>query len=142
MLREVPLAECQQLLSHSRIARLAMRDAEGAYVVPISYAYRDGAIYGHAAPGRKIELMRRWPHVSLLVDEVQSPARWRSVLARGRWEELYGEEEKFRARTLLLHNFEGSLMSVTAGHGHRTTLGDAIIFRILVEEVSGRAEQV
>ncbi len=142
MLRELPLAECHQLLLHNRIGRLAMRDAEGAYVVPISYAYGDGAIYGHAAPGRKIALMRRWPHVSLLVDEVQSPARWRSVLARGKWEELHTEEDKFRARALLLRAFEGSLMSVTAGHGHRTSLGEAIIFRIVIEEISGRAEHL
>ena len=140
MLRELPLSECEQLLLHNRIGRIAMREAEGAYVVPISYAYGDGAIYGHAAPGRKITLMRRWPHVSLLVDEVQSPAHWRSVLVRGRWEELCSEEDKFRARALLLHNFEGSLMSVTAGHGHRTSLADAIMFRITIEEITGRAE--
>ena len=85
-------------------------------------------------------LMRRWPHVALLVDEIQNPAHWRSVLVRGRWEELHTDEDKFRARALLLRAFEGSLMSVTAGHGHRTTLGDAIVFRIVIEEITGRAE--
>ena len=142
MLRELPLAECEQMLLHNRIGRLAMRDAEGAYAVPISYAFGDGVVYGHAAAGRKIVLMRRWPHVSLLVDEIESPARWRSVLVRGRWEELCLEEDKFRARALLLRAFEGSLMSVTAGHGHRTTLGEAIVFRIVVEEITGRAEHL
>ena len=84
--------------------------------------------------------MRLWPHVSFLVDEVQGPAHWRSVLARGRFEELHEEEDKFRARAVLLHAFEGSLMSATTGHGHRTTLGDAIMFRIVIEELTGRAE--
>jgi nitroimidazol reductase NimA-like FMN-containing flavoprotein (pyridoxamine 5'-phosphate oxidase superfamily) len=130
------------MVMHNRIGRLAMRDAEGAYVVPISYAYGDGVVYGHAASGRKISLMRLWPHVSLLVDEVQGPAHWRSVLVRGRFEELQTDEDKFRARALLLHAFEGSLMSATAGHGHRTTLGDAIMFRIVIEELTGRAENV
>ena len=142
MLRELPLSECEQLLLHNRIGRLAMRESEGAYVVPVSYAFGDGVIYGHAAPGRKIMLMRRWPHVSLLVDEIQSPAHWRSVMVRGRWEELHIEEDKFRARALLLRAFEGSLMSATAGHGHRTTLGEAIMFRIVIEEISGRAEHI
>lgn len=140
MLRELTASECQQLLMHNRIGRLAMRDADGAYAVPISYAYGDGAIYAHAAAGRKIALMRLWPHVSLLVDDIQSPAHWRSVLARGKFEELTTEEDKFRARALLLRAFEGSLMSATAGHGHRTTLGDAIMFRVVVQEITGRAE--
>lgn len=142
MLRELPLSECEQLLLHNRIGRLAMRDAEGAYVVPISYAFGDGVIYGHAAPGRKIVLLRRWPHVALLVDEIQNLARWRSVMVRGRWEELHAEEDKFRARALLLRAFEGSLMSVTAGHGHRTSLSDAIMFRVVIEEVTGRSEHL
>ncbi len=100
-----------------------MRDAEGAYVGPISCAYSDDdAVYAHAAAGRKIALMPRWPHVALLVDDVQSPAHWRSVMVRGRFEELHTEEDMFRARALLLRAFEGSLMSAPARHGHRTTL--------------------
>lgn len=140
MLRELTTAECIEFLRHHRIARLAIRDAEGVYVVPISYAYGDGAIYGHAAPGKKVQLARRWPHVAVQVDEIWNPATWKSVLVQGRWHELDAEEDRFRARSLLLRAFEGSLMSATAGHGHRTTLADAVIFRVSVETISGRAE--
>lgn len=139
-LREMDLAECERFLRARRIGRVAMRDAEGAYLVPISYAFADGCIYGHAAPGRKIALMRRWPHVAFQVDDVRNPATWRSVLIRGKWEELTHEDDRFRARALLLKAFDGSAMSVTAGHGHRTTLADAILFRIRIESISGRAE--
>jgi nitroimidazol reductase NimA-like FMN-containing flavoprotein (pyridoxamine 5'-phosphate oxidase superfamily) len=140
MLRELSVDECIGFLRRHRIGRLAVRDAEGAYIVPISYAYGDGSIYGHAAPGKKVQLARRWPHVAFQVDEVWNPATWVSVLVQGRWHELDREEDRFRARTLLLQAFEGSLMSATAGHGHRTTLAEAILFRIDIETVSGRAE--
>jgi nitroimidazol reductase NimA-like FMN-containing flavoprotein (pyridoxamine 5'-phosphate oxidase superfamily) len=139
-LRQLSLDECESLLRHSRLGRIAMRDAEGAYAVPITFVYADGAIYGHAAPGRKITLMRRWPHVSLLVDDITNFATWRSVPCRGKWQELHEEEDCVRARSLLLRAFGGELWWVTAGHGHRTTLSDAILYRIEIDEITGMAQ--
>ncbi|MBM3945341.1 MAG: hypothetical protein FJ317_07640, partial [SAR202 cluster bacterium] len=118
------------------------RDAEGAYLVPISYAYEDGAIYAHAAPGRKLTLMRRWPHVALQVDDVQNGATWRSVILQGKFEELMDEEARTKARMLLLRAFAGDPLSATAGHGHRTTLADAVMFRVKAEQITGRAENM
>lgn len=123
-----------------RVGRIGMRDGDGTYVVPINYAYADGCIYGHAAPGKKIELMRSWPQVAFQVDDIKNAATWRSVLVQGAWEELRSSEDTFRARSLLLRMFEGSMLGVTAGHGHRTTLSGAILFRIRAETMSGRAE--
>lgn len=140
MLRELSSAECEAILRRHRFGRLGVRDAEGAYIVPLSYAFEDGAVYAHAAPGRKIALMRRWPHVAFQVDEIEDGAHWRSVLLRGRFEELRDDGGRERARLLLVKAFEGNLMSVTAGHGHRTHLADAILFRIVIEGISGRAE--
>ena len=141
-IRELSIDECEALLRHMRVARLAVRDAEGPYLVPISFAYADGAIYGHSPPGRKVTLMRRWPHVAVLVDDITNVSSWRSVLIRGTWHELIGEEEKFRARALLLRAFEGQLWWVTAGHGHKATLADAILYRIDIAEMTGRAQNV
>jgi hypothetical protein len=41
---------------------------------------------------------------------------------------------------LLLRAFEGNLWWVTAGHGHRTTLWDAILYRIEIDEITGMAQ--
>lgn len=139
-LRELSAAECDAVLQRHRVGRIGVRDAEGVYVVPISYVYAGGAIYAHSAPGRKIQLMRRWPHVAFHVDEIEHLSRWRSVLVRGRFEELLEQEERQRARLLLVRAFEGSLLAVTAGHGHRTHLADAILWRIRPEEITGRAQ--
>jgi nitroimidazol reductase NimA-like FMN-containing flavoprotein (pyridoxamine 5'-phosphate oxidase superfamily) len=139
-LRQLTPDECESLLRHSRLARIAVRDAEGTYVVPISFAYADGEIYGHSPPGRKVTLMRRWPHISLLVDDITNFATWRSVLCRGKWHELETEDDRTRARLVLLRAFEGDLWWVTAGHGHRTALADAILYRIEIEEMTGMAQ--
>ncbi|HEX6029810.1 MAG TPA: pyridoxamine 5'-phosphate oxidase family protein [Tepidiformaceae bacterium] len=139
-LREISLAECETLLRQKRIGRLATRDAEGTYIVPVSFAYADGCIYGHVAPGRKLALMRRWPHVSFQVDDITSLVHWRSVIVRGKWHELTDEHDKFRARMLILKAFGGDPWMATAGHGHRTTLADAILYRIEIEEITGRAQ--
>lgn len=140
MLRELSAAECHEILCRHHFGRLAIRDAEGAYIVPISYAVEGDAIYAHAAPGHKVQLMRLWPHVAFEVDEIEDGAHWRSVLVRGRFEELHGDEPRQHARLLLVKAFDGNPMSVTAGHGHRTHLADAVLFRIRMGEVTGRAE--
>lgn len=139
-LRELSFLESEQILKRGRIAHLAMRDAEGAYIVTVVYVYANGYLFGHAASGRKVTLMRRWPHVSLLVEEVENLHRWRSVQVRGRYEEIHDEAEKQHARLLLVRAFEGNLMSVTAGHGHRTSLADAVLFRVRPEEITGRSQ--
>jgi len=140
MLRELATSECEEILQRHRFGRLGVRDAEGVYIVPLSFAYDDHAVFAHAPLGRKVSLMRRWPHVAFQVDEVEDAAHWRSVLVQGRFEELRENGEQAHARLLLVRAFEGNPMSVTAGHGHRTHLADAILFRIRVEEMSGRAE--
>lgn len=140
MLRELSEAECDEILRRHRFGRVGVRDAKGVYIVPIGYAIEGGAIYAHAAPGHKVHLMRLWPHVAFEVDEIEDGAHWRSVLVRGRFEEVEGDEARQHARLLLLKVFDGNPVSVTAGHGHRTHLADAVLFRIRMEEVTGRSE--
>lgn len=139
-MRELGYDECIEILSHHRFGRLAVRDADGVYIVPISYVLEGDALYGHAPPGHKVQLMRLWPHIAIEVDEVQDVGHWRSVLVRGRFEEIFDEEQKTAARMRLLKAAGGELTAVTAGHGHRVSLAEAVLFRLAVSEVSGRAE--
>lgn len=139
-LRALPLAECEDILHRGRYGHLGVRDSDGVYVVQLSYVFSEGAIHAHAAPGHKVVLMRLWPHVAFTVDEVRDCACWRSVLVRGTFEELRDEEDRAHSRMLLLRHFDGNAMSVTAGHGRRTDLAGAVVFRIRVAELTGRAE--
>lgn len=139
MLSDLTLAECEDLLLSQRLGRLAVREDDGVYLVPLQYAWADGYVYGHASPGKKIRLMRLWPRVAFQVDEIGMGECWRSVLVQGTYFELHTEEERTHARQVLLRAFGGHAGEVTFGHGHRTTLAEAILFRIVPYEVSGKA---
>ncbi len=140
MPRELDYGECLAVLSEHRFGRLGIRDADGVYIVPISYVLEQDVIYAHAPPGHKLHLLRIWRHVALEVDEVEGESRWRSVLVRAAFEEITSDEEKLSARLRLLRRFQGDVHAVTAGHGHRVALADATLFLLRIQSVSGRAE--
>ena len=139
-MRDLTESECLDLLGRHRYGRLGVRDADGVVIVPLSYALEGDTLVAHAGPGHKVQLMRLWPHIALEVDEIRDTAHWRSVLVKGRYTELLDEEQRTAARLALLRAFEGSVSSVTAGHGHHVSLADAIMFRIKIESITGRAE--
>ena len=142
MLRELRKDRCEELLRRNRVCRIAIRDGDGTYIVPFSYAFADGYVYGHAPPGYKVDLLRKWPRVAILVDEIRNLSVWKSVMVRGEWEELTGRQEQDRARALLLGVFEGELWGVGAGHGHKAPLAESILFRIRAEEITGRSQNL
>ncbi len=141
-MRDLTTAECMELLGRHTFGRLGVRDAEGVIIIPLSYALEVDALIGHAVPGHKLHSMRLWPHVAFEVDEVRDRAHWRSVLVRGRFKELTQEADRTAARLALLRAFEGSASSITAPHGHSVHLADAIMFRICIDSITGRAESL
>ena len=56
-------------------------DAGRADVDPITYAYHDGAVYGHSTEGQKLHMMRADPYVCFEVEQIDDLANWRSVIA-------------------------------------------------------------
>ena len=138
MLNDLSLADCEDLLLTEKVGRLAVRDEEGVYIVPLQYAFADGYIYGHASPGKKIRLMRLWPRVGFQVDRMGIGEGWSSVLVQGTFHELTTEGDRIHARQVLLRAFGGHAGEVTFGHGHRTTLAEAVLFRIVPYELTGK----
>ena len=86
--------EIEAVLRRNRIGRLGCSANDRPYVVPINYGYDGQYIYGFSGPGRKIWIMREQPLVSFLVDEIDSPSTWRSVLIEGVYEELNDEADR------------------------------------------------
>jgi uncharacterized protein len=61
-------AAVEALLREGDVLCLATHDAEGPYVVPLDYAYRDGVVWIHCAPdGRKLDAVAADPRVSFSV---------------------------------------------------------------------------
>jgi nitroimidazol reductase NimA-like FMN-containing flavoprotein (pyridoxamine 5'-phosphate oxidase superfamily) len=91
--RELSPAEIDEFLRRQRIARLGCHAAGVTYVVPLIYAYEDGAVVAVTTEGRKTAMLRENPRVCVEVDEYDVDGRgsWRSVIAEGTYEELTGD---------------------------------------------------
>ena len=123
----------EELLAEEVVGRIGCHTGGETYVVPVIYAWDGSAFYAYSVEGKKIRMMRENPDVAFEVDRYEGPGRWRSVIARGEYEELDGEEAA-HARSLLAAKFEG------VARGPRPTSGGPppVAFRINVRELSGR----
>jgi nitroimidazol reductase NimA-like FMN-containing flavoprotein (pyridoxamine 5'-phosphate oxidase superfamily) len=82
----------ETLLQSEVVGRIGCHAGGRTYVIPVSYVYVDGAVYGHTAEGRKVDMMRENPHVCFEVDRVTGAMHWDSVVADAVYEELTAEE--------------------------------------------------
>jgi hypothetical protein len=135
--RQLAPAEIDEFLRGQRIARLGCHAGGVTYVVPVIYAYEDGAVVTVTAEGRKTAMLRENPQVCVEVDEydVDGKGSWRSVIAQGRCEELAGDAIE-PALALLRERF-----ARTAGRtpAPRPLGPNVVVLRIALGEVSGRA---
>ena len=135
--RELSRAEIDDFLRGQRIARLGCHAGEMTYVVPLIYAYEDGAVIAVTTEGRKTAMLRENPRVCVEVDEYDTDGKgsWRSVIAYGRSEELAGDAIE-SALALLRERF-----ARTAGRTAETRSRgpNVVVLRISLDELSGRA---
>jgi hypothetical protein len=136
-MRELSRDEIEEFLRGQRIARLGCHAGGETYVVPVIYAYEDGAVVTVTTEGRKVAMLRENPRVCVEVDEYDADAQgsWRSVIAQGTSEELSGGEIE-AALALLRERFARS-----AGRqaGPRQLSPGTVVLRIRLEDLSGRA---
>ena len=155
---------CEILLKTEHVGRLACHAAGKTYVVPVTYVFDGGAIYGHTNPGLKLEMLRSNPSVCFEVDHMDNMANWRSVVAWGSFEELAGNEKAaaldilfqrltpvIRSQTSLPskgalggadcppENKEEATASAMDHMKIRPTKG--VVYRIKVTEMTGRFEK-
>lgn len=86
--------EIERVLRSQHLGRLGIYGDGRVYVVPISYGYDGACVYAHSHEGLKLQLMRAHPEVCFEVEEVESPARWRTVISHGAFEELTDPVER------------------------------------------------
>lgn len=106
-------AQAEEILLRGTSGVLALSGDDGyPYALPISYAYRSGKIYFHAATvGHKLDAISRCDKVSFCViakDEVlpeRFTTRYASVIAFGRARVLCDKEQKARALSLFARRF-------------------------------------
>jgi len=135
--RELSEREIEEFLRGQRIARLGCHADGTTYVVPLIYAYEDGAVVAVTSEGRKTAMLRENPRVCVEVDEYDADGKgsWRSVIAQGSYEELAGDAVA-PALALMRERF-----ARTAGRAAepRPPGPNVVVLRISLTEISGRA---
>jgi nitroimidazol reductase NimA-like FMN-containing flavoprotein (pyridoxamine 5'-phosphate oxidase superfamily) len=104
MINELNQNEIKKLLSENTLGRLGCISDGEPYVVPVYYYFDGESIYIHSLPGKKIEALRKHHGACLLVDEIEDPYRWRSVIAYGDYEEITDEQVRERKLLELFHH--------------------------------------
>lgn len=147
MLGELELEQIDEVLRSEDIGRLGCVANGWPYVVPVTYVYDGGSVYVHSGEGLKLGAMRENPRVCLEVEQIRSEANWRTVVVRGRFEELPSEGND-RALALLTTRLARTERSATARlvqHEdivEREGIRRPILFRICIEEKTGRFELI
>lgn len=149
MLGWLSSAEIEELLRTEVVARLGCHAEGRTYVVPVTYAYDGDALLIQSADGLKVRMMQNNPLVCLEVDHIDDLANWRSVIAQGRFEQLF-ESDATAALTQLRQRLQPLIVSETSPAAEtlaegetriRTGNGHASIYRIHLFEKTGRFER-
>jgi nitroimidazol reductase NimA-like FMN-containing flavoprotein (pyridoxamine 5'-phosphate oxidase superfamily) len=139
----------ERLLQTQVTGRIGCHAQGRTYVVPITYVYESGNIYGHSTEGLKVKMMRENPHVCFEVDRVLSPGDWESVIAWGEFKELKGARAIEAFNLLMRH---GRLPSGSTVHPSYVLRGSGplvpsedgrtvLVYRIELSERTGRFER-
>jgi nitroimidazol reductase NimA-like FMN-containing flavoprotein (pyridoxamine 5'-phosphate oxidase superfamily) len=143
MLGQLTREEIEQLLMRQVIGRIGCHADGRIFVVPIAYAYDGAYVYAHSSDGLKIRTMRANPNVCFEVEQVEDVAHWKTVVAWGVYEELWGKDEE-TAVALLRSRFPSIRSETTLPHpalheGVEQTR--TIFFRVRLDEKTGRFER-
>lgn len=141
-IREMSRSEIDALLARNSVGRMAFARGNHIDIEPMHYVYANGWLYGRTSPGRKLDVAaREWWPVAFEVDEVEGVLRWRSAVVHGGFYTLdpdgasWEREEASKAIELLRGILPETFTELDPVPGRE------ILFRIAVQEVSGRVAE-
>jgi nitroimidazol reductase NimA-like FMN-containing flavoprotein (pyridoxamine 5'-phosphate oxidase superfamily) len=139
MIGDLTTVEIDHLLRTQQIGRLGVHGDGRTYIFPVAYGYDGRCIYVHSAEGLKVRLMRSCPEVCFEVEDITSPALWRTVIAHGTFAELTAAADREAALAVIVGQGNQpllpSLAPYTGGPEH------VVVYRITLTEVTGRFER-
>ena len=143
--------EIQEVLTKNTLGRIGCNDGYHTYIIPINYVYDGKYILCHSQLGKKIQIMRQNPKVCFEVDEIIHFSNWKIVVVLGEYQELIKERDRYSTMQFFLNKMLHVKISETAKPGEvyansafapaLTQTTKPIIYRIYIEETSGRGER-
>ena len=138
--------EIEKIISEAQVCYLGMSENSNPYVLPMNFAWEDGAIYLHAGPeGHKLEVLKANPNVcinfntgnELFHRHKEVGCSWgmkfKSVNAFGKAVFIEGFAEKYRVMQLFMVKFSGESYEFS-----EPSIRNVAIIKIEVERLTGK----
>ena len=137
--RELKPDQCDALLSHNQVGRIAFTFHDRVGIEPIGYAYEPNRIYLRTAPGTKLATIAHHPWVAFEVDVIEGPFDWRSVIVRGTMHILHpdgatADQRSYERALALLRRMVPGTLGEEDPVPFRT-----VIMMLSIDEMTGRA---
>jgi nitroimidazol reductase NimA-like FMN-containing flavoprotein (pyridoxamine 5'-phosphate oxidase superfamily) len=137
--------EIENVLRTASVGRIGCLVEGWPYVVPVTYAYDGEFVYVHSADGMKVRAMRANPNVCFEVEQIETRTKWRTVIARGHFEDLWRDPDEFAMKLLSARSASTPPPAAPPVEPPRTKLPHdreerPIVYRIRVLERTGRFE--
>lgn len=125
-------AEVGKLLGQSELVRVAFRDNDSTYLIPLGCVCIDGALYGVMDAGRKTEIARTEPRVAFQADTARTTGlfEWQSITGEGEFTIVSDSEEMARVLDRLQPFVATAPAWWKAEQGPRMAAGELRIWRI------------
>jgi len=140
MSRTLSEQEARELVSLGEVGHLGCIVDGDPYVIPINYVFENDSVYSHSLPGLKIDAMRAHPRVVLQVEQIVDNFNWRSALVYGHFEEIRVPSDRRTVLRKLTARFP-LLTPVETQIAQDASAPDIIVFRIVVDRITGVAEK-
>lgn len=136
--RQLSRDESERLLGRNHVGRVAFSFRDRVDIQPIHYVFHDGWIYGRTSQGTKLTTIAHHPWIAFEVDEVHGMFEWKSVVVKGAFYLLSGEESAATDLTFahgveLLRELIPETFEANDPAAFRRS-----VFRIHLDEVTGR----
>ncbi|HEU5292157.1 MAG TPA: pyridoxamine 5'-phosphate oxidase family protein [Cyclobacteriaceae bacterium] len=148
MLGKLTEDQIEHVLKTQLVGRIGCYAENELYIVPVTYVFHKGHIYAHSKEGRKIQMMRKNPHVCFQVDVMENMTNWRSVIIWGTYEELKSEKEQHAGMKImdrLMPFLTSETVRPSPGFSHPPEVVEkgvkAVAYRIKVTRATGRFEK-
>lgn len=134
-------AEVADVLEGEGVVRVAFRDGESVYLIPLGYVWLSSALHGVTELGRKTRIAEADPRVSFQLDTSSDTGlfEWRSVTGEGRFELVVDEGVK-REVLLALQPIIGAAPEWwQRDQGPKIAAGTLQVWRITPTHLQGRS---
>lgn len=135
----LPEQRINELLDEAIYAHIAVVSGDEPYVTATSFVRLDDGLYFRSFPGERVSAMRANPRAALsVVDFDKRTGTWESVIVRGAVtfsDDSRANQDVVAAFFEKYQAYEDAL----SGGAVQPPLGEAAIFRVSLDEVTGRS---